>query len=357
MAGNLQDDQRALLQLLYERGQGYDDISGLLGVSVDEVRDRARRALQEIGGADPDAEAPLTDFLLGKADPIGRADAIRYLQSNPEALALSERIQAAITLLAPGAKPVKLPEPRGKVRKAALPIAATPKGEDAKTSPAASQPEISGLRPSSRSRLIAILTGVGVIAIVAILAIAGVFEGDQAAENAAVGAGQPVGQDTESGDGQQKITAVDLESVNGSGVGGTATFTLVNGQQLVVDVDVQGLDPSPPEGSTYLLWLLIGENAGYPISTPLRPNENGSLQSRIAVPTQIAVTFGSQASAVSISETKVSELRKEVKAAAEQQAPILPFVGTNLASGEIPLVQNGKRGGGNAARSKGDQQR
>ncbi|KAA0271772.1 MAG: hypothetical protein EDQ89_09685, partial [Acidobacteria bacterium] len=72
----LQGDQRALLQLLCERGQSYEDIAGLLGGSAEEVRNRARAALREIGGADPDADVALTDFLLGQADPIGRADAI-----------------------------------------------------------------------------------------------------------------------------------------------------------------------------------------------------------------------------------------------------------------------------------------
>ena len=83
----LQGDQRALLQLLCERGQSYEDISGLLGVPADEVRERARAALTEIGGSDPDADVGLTDYLLGQADPIGRADAVRRLQGDPETLA------------------------------------------------------------------------------------------------------------------------------------------------------------------------------------------------------------------------------------------------------------------------------
>jgi hypothetical protein len=72
-------------QLLLEGGQGYDDIASLLGVSPDEVRARARSALTEMGGADPDAQVAVSDFLLGKADPIGRADAVRHLQNDPEA--------------------------------------------------------------------------------------------------------------------------------------------------------------------------------------------------------------------------------------------------------------------------------
>jgi hypothetical protein len=86
------DEQRAMLQLLLEGGQGYDDIGSLLGIAPDEVRSRARSALTDIGGADPDAQVGLSDYLLGQADPIGRADAVRYLQGDPEGNALAQRL-------------------------------------------------------------------------------------------------------------------------------------------------------------------------------------------------------------------------------------------------------------------------
>ena len=41
----LTDEQRAMLQLLLEGGQSYDDIGSLLGIAPDEVRTRARSAL------------------------------------------------------------------------------------------------------------------------------------------------------------------------------------------------------------------------------------------------------------------------------------------------------------------------
>ena len=133
----LSGDQRALLQLLCERGQSYDDIAGLLGGTPGEVRERARAALTELGGSDPDAEVGLTDYLLGQADPIGRADAVRHLQADPDALELATRIETALRLIAPDAKAPRLPEPRGKRRRAATPAAG-----DADAAPART-----GLRP------------------------------------------------------------------------------------------------------------------------------------------------------------------------------------------------------------------
>jgi len=102
-----------MLQLLLEGGQRYEDIGSLLGISADEVRSRARAALQEIGGSDPDAQVGLSDYLLGQADPIGRADAVRHLQSDPEANALAERLVQNLRLLAPKADLPEIPEPRG----------------------------------------------------------------------------------------------------------------------------------------------------------------------------------------------------------------------------------------------------
>jgi hypothetical protein len=107
------DEQRAMLQLLLEGGQGYDDIGSLLGIAPDEVRSRARSALTEIGGADPDAQVALSDYLLGQADPIGRADAVRHLQSDPEANALAQRLVQNLRLLAPRSDLPEIPEARG----------------------------------------------------------------------------------------------------------------------------------------------------------------------------------------------------------------------------------------------------
>jgi hypothetical protein len=116
----LTEEQRTMLQLLLS-GQSYDDIGSLLGIGTDEVRSRARSALGEIGGADPDAQVGLSDYLLGQADPIGRADAVRHLQSDPEANALAQRLVQNLRLLAPSAELPEIPEPRGGRRAPAPP--------------------------------------------------------------------------------------------------------------------------------------------------------------------------------------------------------------------------------------------
>jgi hypothetical protein len=137
----LTDEQRAMVQLLLEGGQGYDDIGSLLGIRAEEVRSRAREALTEIGGADPDAQVGLSDYLLGQADPIGRADAIRHLQSDPEANALAERLVQNLRLLAPKAQLPEIPEPRGGRRAAAAAPSPDPAAPVPPAAPAAPPPQ------------------------------------------------------------------------------------------------------------------------------------------------------------------------------------------------------------------------
>lgn len=339
----LRGDQRALLQLLCERGQSYKDIGELLGKDSDEVRADARAALEEIGGSDPDAEVGLTDYLLGQADPIGRADATRYLQSNPDALDLAKQIEAGLLLVAPEASLPKLPESRGKRARAAMPAAGEDEVADRE---ARAIPLGAAGSDGSQGRMIAIIAAIGVILIVVILAISGVFSGDDS--DTASSSGDTT---TAPADQTRNVTTVDLKPKDGSGVAGQAKFGIANGQQLYVDVTLDGL-PKPKDGDAFLIWLMVGDNAGYPINnpaqSPVTPDENGSFSGTVAVPSAIALTVGDQATAVKVSNSSVKEVADAAKKAAEQQVPILPFTGEELASGDIPLVndsQSGEQGG------------
>jgi hypothetical protein len=181
----LKADQRAMLQLLLERGQSYDDIASVLGVGRDEVRQRARTALTELAGSDPDAEVDLTDYLLGQADPIGRADAVRHLQNDPGALQLASDLEAQLQLLAPEAELPELPAPRGRRRgeKRATPPAAgpgpTPAPPGGEAAPE-SESVAARLRGTLSVRQQQVIVAAGVlILIAAILAVTGAFSGGE----------------------------------------------------------------------------------------------------------------------------------------------------------------------------------
>jgi len=157
------DEQRAMLQLLLEGGQGYDDIGSLLGIAPDEVRSRARAALTEIGGADPDSQVALSDYLLGQADPIGRADAVRHLQSDPDANALAQRLVQNLRLLAPKATLPEIPEARGGRRAAPPPPppAAAPGPAAPTAPPPPPSPGAPAKGPGIASRAAGFFSGLG----------------------------------------------------------------------------------------------------------------------------------------------------------------------------------------------------
>jgi hypothetical protein len=189
----LTGDQQAMLQLLLERGQSYADLASLLGVGESEVRTRARAALTELAGADPDRNVGLTDYLLGEADPIGRADAVRHLKDDPRDLELATELSQKLRLVAPQADLPRLPgeERRPRPRRARRsPLSRLPIPDrlrrmrteaepavDASDAPVASPP---GPRTTLSRRQTQLIVGLGsaaVLAIAVILGATGAFGG------------------------------------------------------------------------------------------------------------------------------------------------------------------------------------
>jgi hypothetical protein len=338
----LKPDQRALLQLLCERGQSYSDLAGLLDISEDQVRARARSALTELGGADPDAEVGLADYLLGQADPIGRADAVRFLQQDAGARELATDIVTKLQAIAPSAELPKLPEPRGKRRGPAAPSPAeAPRPEASAQGPVEAEP--AQPRSVRQTRLIAGIAGAGVILLFVILGVAGAFSGDDGTSGTQAAAG-------DLGGGLEGSTTIELEPRGGSGVAGEASFGVAD-DTLFADLDIEGLDPQPARGQVYVLWLMVTGKAGYPVQI-ISPDESGRVRERVPIPGAVAVTVGSAARFVEVSESPARPLQRVIDRALASDSPLVPFSGESLARGEIPLAEggsqqgNGSRGGG-----------
>jgi hypothetical protein len=159
------------------------------------------------------------------------------------------------------------------------------------------------------------------------LAVAGVFDSGDGSESAAADPAEE----------QRDITPVTLEPQNGSGVGGLAEFGLAN-DQLFVDLEVDGLDPELGGNKAYVLWMMLNENAGYPV-TLVVPGANGSVRDRFAIPTPVAVVVGGTAQFVVVSESPADELQDVINTAVEDGAPVVPFAGETLARGRIPAAE------------------
>src|SRR5918999_1538206 len=229
----LAQDQRAMLQLLLERGQSYEDIASLLGGSRDDVRRRARAALEELS--------------------------------------------TKLRLIAPDGTLPDLPQPRRRGRGAA-PVArdggpAAARGPEAEGAAEPRSP-LAGLSPR-QSRLFAAIGAGSLILLFAVLAIAGVFGGgDEETPTTTAG-----GTDVPSED----ITTVTLRPQGGGDASGQARFGIANETQPFVEFRLAGLEPAP-EGQTYVIWFLLEDDRGYPLAPIQGVSEDGGFNQRYPIP-------------------------------------------------------------------------
>jgi Sigma-70, region 4 len=106
---SLPPDQRAVLQLVLQRGRSYDDIAGLLSIERIAVRQRAHAALDALGPGtrlDPDQRAQITDYLLGQQTDAEAAQTRERLASSAGERAWARVVASELAPLAGG----KLPE-------------------------------------------------------------------------------------------------------------------------------------------------------------------------------------------------------------------------------------------------------
>jgi hypothetical protein len=324
-------EQRAVLQLLLERGQSYADLATLLGVGEDEVRARARAALAELAGADPDRNVGLTDYLLGQADPIGRADAVRHLQGDPSDHKLASDLAATLRESFPDAELPRLPgEPRPPRR--ARRAAADGEGEHTR---------LPGLGLSQRqTRLIAVLSAAAVVLIAAVLGITGAFggDGDDEPTSSATSPTADVSED-------EQLERVQLRAPGGGDATGEAVFGLATGDQPYVDVSIDGLDPAP-DGQTYVIWLLLSNTQGYPLS-PITISGQGTFSNRFSIPSAVLPVVA-RVRFVDVSIAPIDEIRKLVKGAIQETSLVLDKPGETVLRGAVPRAQqpSGQGGGG-----------
>lgn len=311
----LSEDQRALLQLLLDGGQSYADIGSLLGVDASEVRTRARRALTEIGGADPDAEVGLTDYLLGQADPIGRADAARHLRSHAAAHAMAARLVAQLRLLAPGARLPELPgspAPAGGARNVVERIGGG----------------VAGL--GARERRLPVALGTAALLVVVVVMVAtGVIFGGSGERGSSTAA-------TSSTNGSTgEVVVVPLQPQNGSKAGGQVTFTTAQGQP-VLQINLFGLEPNGAN-ETYIVSLYRSEAETLPIARS-NADKDGNLTGAAALPAPLGTVLGPNGfSQIDISLASNSETAQALKTASS--ARHLPkHSGTSVLRGKIPAT-------------------
>jgi hypothetical protein len=346
----LTDEQRAMVQLLLEGGQSYEDIGSLLGIAPDDVRSRARSALGEIGGVDPDAQVGLSDYLLGQADPIGRADAVRHLQSDPAANALAERLVQHLRLLAPKAQLPEIPEPRGGRGAPPPPPPASP----SQPPPAAAAPSVNG--PGIASRAAGFFSGlgslsgkrrtqliVGVAAALAILIVVLVV-----ATSGGSGGGSSDCKPVDTSAAQQAgIPAMKLTAAGGAAAADCAPsgqITLGSAQQnqqqsnqsptFVLQANAVHLPPTA-SGERYLLWLYKSDTQSVPLGQETA--ESGNLTGAVPVPAQELVLFPAFQTIrlAKVTSAQAQQIQSSLQQQGKKPTLLVPFVGNTVLQGNI----------------------
>jgi hypothetical protein len=319
----LSADQKAALQLLLERGQSYGELADLLGIEEAEVRERARSALRELGGTDPDRRVAISDYLLGQADPIGRADVVRHLRDDPEDHRIAAELVARIREVVPGAELPRLPgEPRdgGFLRR-------MPGRREQPSKP--ERPSLAQRLPEGRGRLLVVLGSGAVLLIAIVLALTGAFGGDD-------GGSSEAATTTDAGDSAtagEELTQVELSPPGGGDAQGVATFGLASADQPYVEFDISGLD-APPQDETYVIWLMLNTKQGYPLS-PIAVSQQGTFQDRFAIPSAI-LPIVARVRFVDVSLAPAREIQGEIVRAIERSELVLEKPGRTVLLGELP---------------------
>jgi hypothetical protein len=313
-----------MLQLLLERGQSYEDLASLLGIGVEEVRARSRGALAEIGGEDPDREVGLTDYLLGQADPIARADVARHLGADPAANTLAAKLEAQLRLLAPGAQLPSLPKPPRPPRK---------EGAVAGGSQASKAPSAPGSLSSRQRRLIAaLLAGVAVVAVVVLIA-AGALDGGDSGSASSGGDGGSASTPA----GGEGVTKAVLRPLQGSDGRGVALFARVR-KVPVIQVTTIGLDPLA-KGQTYYVWLFKSDKLALRIGGFV-VDRKGRATTQLQVPAEaVALVANKTFEQIDVTLTTDADYRAAL-ADARTKKTLPALTGTSVLRGEItgPLV-------------------
>jgi hypothetical protein len=347
------DEQRAMLQLLLEGGQGYDDIGSLLGIPPGEVRTRARSALTEIGGADPDAHVGLSDYVLGQADPIGRADAVRHLQSDPEANALAQRLVQNLRLLAPRGELPEIPEARGGRRAApSPPPAAAPPPPQTAAPPPPTVPAgpgfasraagfFSGLGSTSGKRRTQLIVGVAaalaVLIVIIVVATSGGSSGSSDCKPVDTSAAQQAGVP------QMKLAAVGASADANCAPSGLLTLGAApqtsqaknQAQSFILQANAVHLPPTE-NNERYVLWLFKSDAQSVPLGQE-SVDSSGNLTGGVPVPAQelVLIPAFQTIRLAKVTSAQSQQIQQSLQGQGKKPTLLVPFVGEPVLEGNV----------------------
>jgi hypothetical protein len=314
----LPPDQRAVIDLVLQRGRSYDDIARLLAIDRAAVRARALAAFEAIGpetGISPESRALITDYLLGQLPERVAEQTRERLASSPYDRAWARVLASELGQVA--SQP--LPEiPDGSRAAAASP--AEPAADSggvgssgaraARSTPqrdrAARRPRLSD-RPSSR-RGGAIMLGVGALVVVAIVVVLiAVLGGGGSSKSTSTPAASspatsPTGTTATTGTTTPKAQVVGQSNLNppdGKGQAKGVAFVVKEG--TAYGIVIEAAHVAPNNHNAYAAWLYnsstdavrlgfvspaVGKSGQLQVGSPLPSNASHYKQLLLTLETQ-----------------------------------------------------------------------
>ncbi len=293
----LSDDQKALLRLLAQREQGYDDIAALKGMSVDEVREEVRAALAAMEAPPPEPPAP---------------------PPPPP----------------PEPQPAPQPTPQPQPQRETAPAAES----SSRPSPRLRRPQRPAV-PVERRRLLAIAGGALALVAIVLGAVALIGGGsDSGSSSAAAGESELTAGE------EGKVTQAVLSSADGSEASGRAIFGRVGKEEIVLQVTAEDLEPTA-KGQSYTVWLYRTPKLSLRVgSVPV--GESGKLGARFSIPEELLAYVASGAfDQVYVSRTSNAAYQREV-AKAKKEKSLPRYTGETVLTGKItgPVAEAGQEG-------------
>lgn len=311
----LTDDQKAMLRLLAQREEGYDDMAALMGISVEEVRERVKEALAEVEEPRVGAERPKDEEPTPVPEPA------------PPAPAPDEPQTSAAPPQEPAAEPLE-PAPVQKPRPAPTPV------PEAKPGAVGQRTHIPSLKlPKDRGALIGIGAGLAVILVLVLILVLG-GDGDgggQSESSAASGEGAPT-ENVSAAAREKDLTQAVLSPSNGGDAAGRAIFGRFE-KKVLLQVTAENLEPSG-QGQMYTVWLYRSPKIALQIGgTPV--DDSGKLAAQFEIPVQLLTYVANGAfDQIDIALTDTAEYKAAfTKAKRENKVP--PYVGESVLRGPI----------------------
>jgi sigma-70-like protein len=299
----LPPDQRAVIDLVLQRGRSYDDIARLLAIDRAAVRARALAAFEAIGpetGISPESRALITDYLLGQlpervaeqtrerlaGSPYDRAWA-RVLASELGQVASQPLPEIPDGSRAAAASPVRTPEPPAESGGAASSAARPGRARDR----GARRPRLSD-RPSSR-RGGAIMLGVGVLVVVVVVVLLVSFIGGGSSKHSSTPAAAGTASSSSSTTSTSPTTSTPKAQVVGQtnlnppdGKGQAKAVAFVVKEGTAYGIVIEAAHVAPNNHNAYAAWLYNSSTDAYRLGFVSPPvGKTGQLQVGSPLPT------------------------------------------------------------------------